>query len=38
MSELEDAERVRRANFDFIERTSLRELEANVIYATGVKE
>ena len=31
----EDRERVRRANFDFIERTSLRELEANVIYASG---
>ena len=34
----EDRERVRRANLDFIERTSLRELEANVIYASGVKQ
>ena len=34
----EDRERVRRANLDFIERTSLRELEANVLYATGVKQ
>ena len=31
----EDRERVRRANLDFIERTSRRELEANVIYATA---
>jgi len=31
----EDSERVRRANLEFIERTSLRELEANVIYASG---
>ena len=31
----EDRERVHRTNLDFIERTSLRELEANVIYATG---
>jgi len=31
----EDRERVRNANLDFIERTSLRELEANVIYASG---
>lgn len=31
----EDRERVRRANLDFIQRTSLRELEANVIYATA---
>lgn len=31
----EDRERVHRANLDFIERTSLRELEANVIYAVG---
>lgn len=33
----EDRERVRRANLDFIERTSLRDLEANVIYAAAVK-
>ena len=33
----EDHERVRRANLDFIQRTSLRELEANVIYATAAK-
>ena len=33
----EDRERVRHANLDFIERTSLRELEANVIYASGRK-
>jgi hypothetical protein len=33
----EDRERVHRANLDFIERTSLRELEANVIYGTGIK-
>jgi SAM-dependent methyltransferase len=32
----EDRERVRRANLDFIQRASLRALEANVIYATGV--
>ncbi len=31
----EDRERVRRANFDFIQRTSVQELEANVIYATA---
>jgi hypothetical protein len=31
----EDRERVHRANLDFIERTSLRALEANVIYATA---
>ena len=34
----EDCERVHRANLDFIERTSLRALEANVIYASGVKK
>jgi len=34
----EDRERVHRANLDFIERTSLRELEANVIYASGVRK
>ena len=34
---LEDRERVRRANLDFIERTSLRALEANVVYASAVK-
>lgn len=33
----EDRERVSRANLDFIQRTSLRELEANVIYATAAK-
>lgn len=33
----EDRERVHRANLDFIERMSLRELEANVIYASGRK-
>src|ERR1700752_5245724 len=33
----EDRERVRRANLDFIQHTSLRELEANVIYATAAK-
>ena len=38
LSSPEDRERVRRANLDFIERTSLRELEANVIYASGVKQ
>jgi hypothetical protein len=31
----EDRERVRRANLDFIQRTSLRALEANVIYGTA---
>ena len=31
----EDRERVRRANLDFIERTSLRALKANVIYAVA---
>lgn len=31
----EDRDRVRHANLDFIQRTSLRELEANVIYATA---
>jgi hypothetical protein len=34
----EDREHVRRANLDFIESRSLRELEANVIYASGVKQ
>jgi hypothetical protein len=34
----EDRERVRRTNLEFVERTSLRALEANVIYATGVRE
>ena len=34
----DDRERVRHSNLDFIERTSLRELEANVIYASGVKQ
>lgn len=33
----EDRERVRRANLDFIERKSVRALEANVIYATALK-
>ena len=33
----EDRERVRRANLEFIERSSLRELEANVIYASAVR-
>lgn len=32
-----DRERVRRENFDFIHRTSLRSVESNVVYATGVK-
>ncbi len=34
---LEDRERVRRANLDFIERTSLRALEANVIYGSALR-
>jgi ubiquinone/menaquinone biosynthesis C-methylase UbiE len=33
----EDLDRVRRANLDFIQRASLRELEANVIYGTAVR-
>ena len=33
----EDRERVQRANLDFIERTSLRALEANVIYASALR-
>ena len=34
---LADLEHVRRANLDFIERTSLRALEANVIYGTAMR-
>jgi SAM-dependent methyltransferase len=34
----EERERVRGANLDFIRRTSLRELEANVVYATAVRQ
>lgn len=34
----DDRERVRRSNLDFIQRTSLRALEANVIYATARKQ
>ena len=33
----EERDRVRSANLDFIQRTSLRELEANVVYATAVR-
>jgi hypothetical protein len=33
----EDRERVRSANLDFIRRSSLRQLEANVIYASAVR-
>jgi len=32
-----DCERVRRENLDFIHRTSLRSLESNVVYGTGMK-
>ena len=32
-----DRERVHRENLDFIHRTSLRSLESNVVYATGLK-
>jgi SAM-dependent methyltransferase len=32
-----DRERVQRENLDFIHRTSLRSLESNVVYATGMK-
>ena len=35
---LGDREHVRRANLDFIERTSLRALEANVIFASAIKK
>jgi len=34
---LGDREHVRRANLDFIERTSLRALEANVVYAVALR-
>jgi ubiquinone/menaquinone biosynthesis C-methylase UbiE len=34
---VEDRERVRRANLHFIHRTSLRALEANVVYASAMK-
>lgn len=34
----EERERVRSANLDFIQRTSLRELESNVVYATAVHQ
>ncbi len=33
----EDRERVREENFEFLRRTSVRSLEANVVYATASK-
>jgi SAM-dependent methyltransferase len=33
-----DRERVRRQNLDFIQRTSLRSIESNVVYATAIKD
>ncbi len=34
---IEEREQVRSANLDFIQRTSLRTLEANVVYATALR-